>query len=329
MRVPIYFLVLLVPVFSVFGEDYLRIREGEHGGQRLEIALRRFRIDLDDGKRDLLLVGVSHIGSADYYDRIQEVLDDAELVLFEGVDGHRKEFREMHRHREELGRNHLQAQLARALGLDFQLFALRYDREHFRNSDVSSAQLRALFNGEEIVPGADLDEEDMEKLFKQMQTLSLGGRVASSMLTQLEARPEWGRAMKWSMVMLMGNLKGDISEYAGIPPDMRQLMHILIQKRNEVVMEDVRGGLKKLEPGETLAVFYGAAHMADFERRFLDELSARVVETDWLPAFEGNLRLSGLNVFERAMIEGLMRQQLATLKLLSAQAKPSEEAEAE
>lgn len=311
-----FFLLISLLVAGGFlrAEDYLRLRVDTHGTRHLDIASRRFRVGKGAEARDVLLLAVSHIGDGAYYQKIQRRLNRADLVLFEGVDGHREEFRNLNRHKEEIGRSNLQAKMAAALGLEFQLFAIDYTSEHFRNSDVTTAQLRDLFNGDEMGEDTDLDEKDMEKLLRDMRALSVGGRVMASILDVVEARPEWGRAMRWSMATVMGNLKGHISEYPGIPPDIRELLLVLLDKRNDVVMGDIRNSLREIEPGQTLVVFYGAAHMADFERRLIKEFEAEVVKTEWLEAFGGNLDASGLNVLQRSMVRGFVKQQLAALK---------------
>ncbi len=74
-----------------------------------------------------------------------------------------------------------------------------------------------------------------------------------------------------------------------------------------------------------MAVFYGAAHMPDFDARLMEEFQAHRGEKVWLSALNGNLKTSGLNVIEQALLNGFMQQQLAVLRML---AQPAPEAKA-
>jgi hypothetical protein len=71
---------------AVAADPYLRAAESaENGTTTLEVAVREFTpADHARGPK-ILLVGVTHIGDKAYYDKLQELLDAQDLVLFEGV----------------------------------------------------------------------------------------------------------------------------------------------------------------------------------------------------------------------------------------------------
>ncbi len=63
---------------------YLRAVDDKDGGRILQVAARTLVSPKEDGPR-VTLLGVSHLGDATYYEKIQKKLDAADLVLFEGV----------------------------------------------------------------------------------------------------------------------------------------------------------------------------------------------------------------------------------------------------
>jgi hypothetical protein len=82
------------------------------------------------------LVGVAHLGTPEYYGGLQRRLDAQTSVLFEGVGG--EQLTQGAKLDTEGG---LQSQLAKALGLVFQLDAIDYQRPNFHNSDMTPERL--------------------------------------------------------------------------------------------------------------------------------------------------------------------------------------------
>lgn len=296
---------------------YLRVEETGEGDTELQVAVKRFRLK---GPKPvtLWLAGVAHVGTAEYFGNMQRLLDESDVVLYEGVDGDREAFRNRDAD-DPAARSALQAQLSRALGLVFQLDAIRYDREHFVNSDLSGVELLALFGGDEPDTLTESGRKRLEELLATMEQESPGGQIMGAMLAQLEGHPQWRRGMRWALARVMGNVRGDPSEYPGLPADMRELMRVLIHKRNDAVMEDVRTHLPELEAEDVITVFYGAAHMPDFEKRLKEEFQAEPAGEEWLTAFGANLDRSGLNSVQKGMLRWFVNRQVAAMRMLTGQ----------
>lgn len=289
--------------------SYLRVADGEDGDRVLEIAVRTFEIP---GRPDtrLRLVGVSHVGEADYYAALQELLDEADLVLFEGIGGELPEFREPDVESDV----NPQVVLARALGLAYQIHAMDYTRPHFVNSDLTPLELFALLRGEDLDA---LSAEGRQRLTVLMETMrggGMGGQVFGTMLTRLSEQPGMRRGLAWVMVEVLGNMRGDPSQYVGVPDDMRELMRVLLTQRNKVVVRDVARLLAKDEPPRELAVFYGAAHMPELENTLAEAHGFKPVDTKWLPAFRGSTR--ELSLMQQTMLQWLVRQQRDALEMM-------------
>ena len=314
---------LTAPLFA--DGEFLRIDRLESGSDCLQVAIRNYEVPGEAGAKTIQLVGVSHIGSPGYYAALQAVLDEAAVVLFEGVDGNHPAFLSATEERSP-ERSTLQVNLARALGLVFQLHAIDYTRENFINSDVTSDQLMALFAGKDMPEAGPAAQAQMEQLLAGMEEASLSGQAAAAVLNVLEMHPDWRRGMRWGMVKMLGAVTGNVAAYPGLPEELRVLMTVLIEKRNEKVMQDLHAQLTKMPPGETIAVFYGAAHMHDFELRLQEEMQAKLTETQWLTAFCGNLQRSGLNLIEKKGLAWFVNQQVRALKIIATPAMKVEDA---
>jgi len=81
---------------------------------------------------------------------------------------------------------------------------------------------------------------------------------------------------------------------------------VIIDLRNQVVIDDLKAILDEGTDAQSIAVFYGAGHMADLEQRMFDQLGYEATGGFWLPAITLDLKREGLN--EREL--GLIRRQL-------------------
>jgi hypothetical protein len=80
------------PVQPASGEEaqaykaapYQRVVDVESGGVALQMAVREFAPS-KEGQPKVYLAGAVHIGNQDFYDSLQEFLDEQDIVLFEGV----------------------------------------------------------------------------------------------------------------------------------------------------------------------------------------------------------------------------------------------------
>jgi hypothetical protein len=117
---------------------------------------------------------------------------------------------------------------------------------------------------------------------------------------------------KLTMIETIGRLKGDMSDVQGLPPDWKQLIQVLIQARNQNLMADLKAELKKIPRAGSIAVFYGAGHMDDLEKRVTGDLHYRPADETWLTAISVDMRQSGLSPVEvqflRSLIQGQVEQ---------------------
>jgi hypothetical protein len=301
---------------------YLRSLKNTNGVIALEVALRRLAPVRGRGGADLWLVAVTHIGTSNYYTALQDFLDEQTVVLFEAIrsgDGPPV------RHE---GYS-LQVDLARALGLTFQLDAINYERPHFRNSDLSLEQLARVFGGTtnepaQPAPGSrpQAGAVEFDALVQAMSGEGLLGGLARLGVSLLAASPRLQAATKVALIEVLGQLPNDLTQIAGLPPGLQRLLRVLVEERNEAVVRDTRAALARRPAPASVAVFYGAGHMADLEHRLCRALGYQPVEDRWLTAFGVDHRSLGISEFELEMTARLVRSQLRGLQRAPAENAP-------
>jgi len=100
----------------------------------------------------------------------------------------------------------------------------------------------------------------------------------------------------------------------GAPPEIQRLLAVIIQERNRTVIDDVKKLMTSPSPPGSVAIFYGAGHMADLEKRFHDELGYRAAGEIWLRAMAVNTREAGLSATEIAAMRSLIQWQMELLQ---------------
>jgi hypothetical protein len=304
---------------------YTRVSSPDTNTFSLQIALRQF-VPRNGRGPIIWLSGVSHIGESNYYAGLQRHLDAQSVVLFEGVGAHDRKLRF-----EPEDQSSIQHTLAQSLGLVFQLRAIDYDRAHFHNSDLTIPQLQRMMMGQENVledqegaatteePGEDdapggAQSPELRELMGVMNGSTVLGMLVHLGVKFLGSSPKLQAMTKLVMIETLGRFQGDLAEAKGIPPEMQRLMTVIIRGRNDVVMRDLKKQLGRGKRGQSISVFYGAGHMADLEKRLVEELRYRRRDEVWATALTVNTRAAGLSAAELKMVQDLVRWQLNALQ---------------
>lgn len=317
---------------SPISNSFMRVAAPTTNNIQLEILIREL-VPAKAGSPVVSLVGVSHVGASNYYASIQQHLDRQALVLFEGVrhadavdDEPAADPGEANSAPLEVDESSIQFTLAKSLGLEFQLSAIDYRRAHFRNSDMSIAQIGRVLSGgrESRPPTAEAPVEsgrsqagasaEFAMLMQVMDGTSVIGRIANGLVRFLGSSPKLQGTTRLAMIELLGNLQGDLTEMAALPPDLKRLLTVLLHARNAVVVNDLKKELRQTKPAPTIAVFYGAAHMSDLEKRICEELGYQRGHDQWLPAISVDLPAAGLTAVDHLMVRNLIDWQMKLLQ---------------
>lgn len=198
----------------------------------------------------------------------------------------------------------LQGDLADALGLTFQLSAFDTDKKHYRNSDMKLAviQDRAKSGG-----------GDADVIISMMQGTGLMGGIVKIGLSFIRSNPRMQGTMKVMMMEMLQQVGDDMTKLKQIPDNMKALMKVLIEDRNQIVIDDLKKELANKNAAnapQSIAVWYGAGHMKDLESRMVTQLKYKPVATIWLPAITTDLKSAGMTRTDldatRAMLQRML-----------------------
>lgn len=255
----------------------------------------------------ILLVGAAHLGTPEYYAALQKRLDACSVVLFEGVGLGEALKQGPGALDRDLG---IQKQLANVLGLKFQLDAIDYRRPNFVNSDLAVEGVQTeIHERADKEPGAKSD--DMFKtLMEALQGTGKGAEMVKPLMALLGGSDQSRETTRLIFIEVLGRA-GEFLELAkNASPEMRDLFDVILTERNEIVLRDLRTQLAKLQPGQNVAVFYGAAHLPEIARRLAADFHYAPAAEKWETAFTADPAKSGIPLAQLKLMIGMVSAQL-------------------
>lgn len=308
--------ILLVAREDVFAiqrntqtEGYIRYSKIRQGRSVLEVASKTFANR--DQTKFVSLVGAVHIADLDYYHRLQSILDSHDVVLFEGVGsvsdedlsqwtppttaekeselaGKRRVQQSYHRSEASSNLDFLttfQTYIGQFLELEFQKDGLNYSRSWWKPADVSIEELQGLMqqkgvNFFDILTMAQ--SQDMEKQANQLYASMLNNfsAILLGKPITIAAKETFAELLSSQMGMMTPNTnsKNDTLSRSS------KLMEILILCRNDKAFQCTKD-VMKVPQVKTIAIFYGAGHNNDLERRLIEE-GFELYKEEWLIAWD-------------------------------------------
>lgn len=297
--------------------SFLRTQHTEGAPSTLQTLSAEYRPASGAGP-SVWLIGVAHLGTPEYYAALQKRLDAQSSVLFEGVGGQHMTTGA------KAQTGGIQGQLATALGLVFQLDAIDYKRPHFTNSDLTPDALNEAIERRAETPApaqpakpgepAPKPEKVSKETFDQLMSALQGqGEFAESlggMITLMGSTPQMRETTKLMLVEALGQAGELIDLAKTASPEMKDLFDVILTERNAVVVRQLGARLKALRPGQSVAVFYGAAHMDEIAHRLTTDLRYTPAAQHWDTAFTADGTQSIMPPAQiRAMIQ-MVRTQL-------------------
>jgi len=193
----------------------------------------------------------------------------------------------------------IQSQLADALGLVFQLDAMDHSKPNWRNSDLSIDQIQDRME----TGGADADQ-----LFSMISGDSFMAKVMGFALKFVGAVPSLSNMFK---MMLVDMLAQADELMASMPGEMGAMMEVIINDRNQVVMDDLAAIVEK-EPGvESVGIIYGAGHLPDMEERMAEQLGYKYESDEWFTAISVDVTKTGMSVKQATQMRNNMKKMIA------------------
>ena len=253
------------------------VRDSHNEPQAMETAIVRF-VPAKEGDRPGLsvdLVGAVHVGEKSYYDQLNKAFEKYDALLFELVAD--KKTVPKHGDKSRSPVSAIQIGLKNFLELDFQLDDIDYTKKNFVHADMSPDEMAKSM--------ADHGESIWTIMLRMMAAgmAQQAGNANSSDLDLIMALFDKNRAiqMKRFMADQMSSMDSVMLALEGPKGST------LITERNKaalkVLADEIKGGKKKL------AIFYGAGHLSDMEKRLIADFGLKRADESWLEAW--NLRL--------------------------------------
>lgn len=271
--------VLLLPICaraeSTESKDpesrFTRIRKNSSGvSDAVETSVASYRTA---GGVDIDLISAIHVGEKQYYAQLNSIFQNYDAVLFELIapDGYK-----LTKNRKESVITSVQRDLQEMLDLGYQLDEIDYGRPNFVHADVSP---------DEFFHDLQSSNFSLWDTINSLMSASMAQRKKRDPVQDLKAFLILFREKSNSRTYELRTYLAEQFEDAG--ELVKRLEGVIgdaiVSKRNSraisVLKKEIQHGKKRL------AIFYGAAHMPDMERRLREELHAQPGEVKWLCAW--------------------------------------------
>jgi hypothetical protein len=263
---------------------FIRIRRDSSGQPTaLETAVVRFVSKSGDGGLVVDLVSAVHVADRAYYEKLNERLDQYDVVLYELVAPEGTRIPKGGRRNSDNPIAFLQQLATLVLDLDLQTEQIDYTKKHFVHADLSPEQMaEAIRNrGDDGVTlflsiAADLLRQQNRQELKKGKNAQAAEPDADLLSMVLD--PDGAAKLKRLMAEQMEALE---SPDSGIGAT---LSTILIADRNKAAMKVL--GRESAKGKKKIAIFFGAAHMPDFEKRLAEDFGLTRQREEWLQAWD-------------------------------------------
>lgn len=199
--------------------------------------------------------------------------------------------------------DNIQLELANALGLEFQLDAVEYNGDDWRCSDMTVVQLDQAMRAKGV---------DFGPVSGALTGSSLPAKIATVVLRIigfLDGLLENTLSDAFKVIMI-DLLSDEVAMKQGLKQFGAGFEEVIVDQRNQVVIDDLKAVIADEVDVQSVAIFYGAAHMPDMAERLADQLGYEPVSQEWMTAIKINYAETSLSSLEIRMIRNMFRQQL-------------------
>lgn len=270
---------------------FLRVIRDENKEPRyLETAVVRYVPAKGEGNLTVDLIGAVHIGDRGYYDRLNRLFEDYDVLLYELVAPEGTVIPKGGKRDTDNPIAVVQKIAKFVLDLELQTEQIDYTRKNFVHADMSPEQMKEAIRkrGDDGVTlflsiAADLlRQQNLQELNKKEQPVKVEDVDWAALLVD----PAGPAKMKRMMAQQFENLDGGAFG--------QTLNTILIADRNQAALKVFQ---KELAKGKKkIGIFYGAAHLPDFEKRLKEDFGLKRDKEVWLTAWD--LRMRQRNIFD-------------------------------
>jgi len=262
--------------------EFLRMKAGDSGEPlALQTAITRFRPKSGDAIIDL--IGAVHIGEAEYYTTLNKQFELYDVVLYELVAPQGTRVPKGGKKGAGNPLSFLQQSAQRMLGLESQLAKIDYQKENFTHADMSPTEMSKKMDERGETPltvGLSALSEmlrNQNKMANEKTSSSnpIADQIASESIFELMGNPLKMKTMMAQQFTETGVMENGLGT---------TLNRMLIVDRNSAALKVLQKELAKGK--QKIAIFYGAAHMPDFEKRLVGDLGMKRTQQVWIDAWD-------------------------------------------
>ena len=225
------------------------------------------------------LVSAVHLGGGGYYATLDRLFADYDAVLYELVAPPNARVPKPGR-KPSGAIGSAQQGLTRLLGLEFQLERIDYSAPNFVHADLSPKEFDAAMRRRGESWWSMFTKLMQEGMARAERNPASAPDVSMGELFGLLFGSEQGRQLKLRRMMAEQFTDMDVltAAFGG------EQGSTLITDRNAAALDVLR---KEIAAGRRrIAIFYGAAHMDDFDRRLREDFGLQPRDTVWLEAWD-------------------------------------------
>ncbi len=259
-------------------DHFLRIKRDRRGRPlAMQTSVTRYELKNEDGETVTVdLIGVVHVGEEKYYQDLNDIFEQYDGMLFELVAPEGTVIPKGGREPDGAGLNPIAAMqkgMQQGLGLEFQLDHIDYTKDNFVHADMSP---------EEFAESMTANGESVWKI--------MGKAVGQSMAMQ--GSGSGGSEIRMLMAMFSDNREMRLRRIAAEQMKQMEAGMAIFEGENGSTIIDHRNGKamdvlkREMARGKKkLALFYGAGHLPDMQRRLTSEFQMKRAGQFWLDAW--------------------------------------------
>jgi len=284
---PLFFTAMLLLQTPLFAEDvdtseFVRVRYSEKVPTRaiaMDTAVVHFQSK--PGDKDAVtvdLIGAVHIADAEYYEKLNKLFMEYDVVLFELVaeEGTRPDPKETAKSNESPGLiGGVQNGFADLLKLEHQLHHIDYTMKNMLHADMEP----------DVFMKRMVGEGEMAKIFTRAMMQSLNqsdsqsdktaGRIIGSLFATRDKTLGLKRVFAAEMCR---QIQDELWIFEGDDGST------LIRERNDCALKKLREVINRGE--KKIAIFYGAAHLDDFCDQMEKKFDLKPIKVTWVKAWD-------------------------------------------
>jgi hypothetical protein len=265
------------------GQDWVRLKRGEGGDVLgMQTAIVRYTGAATNGKAsrtpvEVDLIGAVHIGDIAYYNRLNDLFKQYDVLLYELVapEGTKVEKGRGTSNAHPVGA--LQNLAKDVLELDHQLSEIDYTKSNFVHADMSPDDFTKAM--------AERNDSFLKMYFRligaamahQTEAGANGGASDMELIAAFFA-PDRARRLKIVLAKQLSDMENLMVSFGG------EEGSVIITDRNKKALEVLKQQLAKGK--KKVGIFYGAGHLNDMDMRLRKDFGLQPASITWLTAWD-------------------------------------------